>query len=296
MSRITILLALLLVFSCKENTQQLEEAALTEVKPSVLIETFRFNKDNVTPLISVHRGGAGLANFPENCLETLQYVNDSISAIFEIDVAKTKDGVLVLMHDNTLERTTTGNDRLDKYTYDELQAFYLVDDFGNETTFKIPKFIDVLAWAKNSKAILTVDIKRTVDVSEVIKAIREQQAEDYSVIITYDVKQGLKAYELAPELLLSVTARNQEELTWLLETDIPVENMIAFTGTRLSDVSLYNELHKLGIQTMLGTLGNLDKQAEAKGDALYKTWHNMGIDVFATDRSFQAAAALDIVK
>ena len=49
-------------------------------------------------------------------------------------------------------------------------------------------------------------------------------------------------------------------------------------------------------QTMLGTLGNLDKQAEAKGDSLYKTWHNMGIDVFATDRPFQAAAALDIVK
>ncbi|PTM07184.1 MAG: glycerophosphodiester phosphodiesterase [Bacteroidetes bacterium] len=296
MLRITVLLAILFIFSCKENTQQLEEATLTEVKPSVLIETFRFNKDNVAPLISVHRGGSGLANFPENCLETLQYVNDSISAIFEIDVAKTKDGVLVLMHDNTLERTTTGNDKLDKYTFDELQAFILVDDFGNETTFKIPKLKDVLVWAKNNQAILTIDIKRTVDVSEVIKAIREQQAEDYSVIITYDVKQALKAHELAPDLLLSVTARNQEELTWLLETDIPTENMIAFTGTRLSDAKLYNELHNLGIQTMLGTLGNLDKQAESKGDSLYKAWHNMGIDVFATDRPFQAAAALDIIK
>jgi len=296
MSRITVLLVFLLIFSCKEKTQQIEEVTLTEEKSSVLIETLRFKKESVTPLISVHRGGSGLANFPENCLETLQYVNDSISAIFEIDVAKTKDGVLVLMHDNTLDRTTTGNDRLDKYTYDELKAFNLVDDFGNETIFKIPKFTDVLAWAKNNQAVLTVDIKRTVDVSEVIKAIREQQAEDYSVIITYDVKQALKAHELAPDLLLSVTARNQEELTWLLETDIPTENMIAFTGTRLSDANLYEELHKLGIQTMLGTLGNLDKQAEAKGDALYMTWHKLGIDVFATDRPFEAAAALDVIK
>ncbi len=296
MSRITVLLALLFIFSCKGKPRQLEDVATNEVKNSALIESFRFDKDNVAPLISVHRGGVGLANYPENCLETLEYVNDSIFAVFEIDVAKTQDGILVLMHDNTLERTTTGTDKLEIYTFEELQALNLVDDFGNETKFKIPKFTEVLAWAKKKQAILTVDIKRSVDVAEVIEAIREQQAEDISVIITYDVKQAVRAYQLAPDLLLSVSARNQEELDWLLETAIPIENMLAFTGTRLSDVNLYDKLHELGIQTMLGTLGNLDKQAEARGDDLYMTWHKLGIDVFATDRPFQAAAALNIVK
>ena len=47
---------------------------------------------------------------------------------------------------------------------------------------------------------------------------------------------------------------------------------------------------------MLGTLGNLDKQAEAKGDSLYIKWQKLGIDVFATDRPFEAAKALNIVK
>ncbi len=296
MSRFTVLLGFLIIFSCKNKSNYIEEVVANKTKVSALIESFKFNKEKATPLISVHRGGSGLANYPENCLETLQYVNDSISAIFEIDVAKTKDDVLVLMHDHTLERTTTGVDRLDKYTYQELQAFNLVDDFGTETTFKIPKFNDVLDWAKKNKAVLTVDIKRSVDIAEVINAIREEQAEDISIIITYDVEQAVKAYTLAPDLLLSVSARNQEELGWLLETDIPTENMLAFTGTRLSDVKLYESIHKLGIKTILGTLGNLDKQAEARGDHLYKTWHTMGIDIFATDRPFQAATALNIVK
>ena len=295
MSRITIFIALLFVFSCKGKSSETDEAVVNEIKKSVLIEAFKYTKGS-EPIISVHRGGVGLANYPENCLETIEYVNDSISAVFEIDVAKTKDGVLVLMHDNTLERTTTGTDRIEKYTYQELQAFNLVDDFGTETTFKIPKFTDVLAWAKKNNAILTIDIKRSVNVADVIETIRELQAEDVSIIITYDVKQALKAYKLAPDLLLSVSARNQEELQWLLETEIPTENMLAFTGTRLSDAKLYNELHKLGITTMLGTLGNLDKQAEARGDHLYMTWRKLGIDVFATDRPFQAAAALNIVK
>ncbi|MEL7339272.1 MAG: glycerophosphodiester phosphodiesterase, partial [Bacteroidota bacterium] len=46
------------------------------------------------PLISAHRGGKGLAGYPENCLETMQYVYQNIDdAIFEVDVAQTKDGV-----------------------------------------------------------------------------------------------------------------------------------------------------------------------------------------------------------
>ena len=289
-----LLLLILFNFSCKQNTTKEPKNSII-VNESKLLETFQYS-ENAQPLVSAHRGGKGIENYPENCLETLQYVNDSIVAIFEIDVAKTKDGVLVLMHDNTLERTTTGTDKLEKYTYQELLTFNLVDDFGSETTFKIPKFTDVLAWAKQNQAVLTVDIKRSVEVADVIKAIRDQQAEDISIIITYDVEQAVRAYTLAPDLLLSVSARNQKELDWLLETNIPTENMLAFTGTRLSDISLYETIHQLGIKTMLGTLGNLDKQAEAKGDTLYSTWHKMKIDIFATDRPFQAAAALNIVK
>lgn len=295
MLRFTLLLLVSIFVSCKGNTSRLDTKDDKALVVSKLIDEFKYNK-NASPIISVHRGGVGLVGYPENCLETLQYVNDSISAIFEIDVAKTKDGVLVLMHDNTLERTTTGFDRLDKYSYKELQDFNLVDDFGNETTFKIPKFTDVLNWAKNNKAVLTVDIKRSVVVEEVIKTIKNHQAEDVAIIITYDVSQTIKAHQLAPNLLLSVSARNQDELSRLLAAKIPTQNMLAFTGTRLSDVKLFDSIHQLGIKTMLGTLGNLDKQAATKSDSLYMVWHKMGIDIFATDRPFQAATALNIVK
>ncbi|GGG59946.1 glycerophosphodiester phosphodiesterase family protein [Bizionia arctica] len=293
--RFTFILVLLVLFSCKDKANQTQELKKDSRTSSILIETFQYKKD-ASPLISVHRGGVGLVNYPENCLETIAYVNDSIQAVFEIDIAKTKDGVLVLMHDNTLERTTTGTDKLTNYNFEELQSFNLVDDFGNETAFKIPKFLNVLAWAKTNNAIVTIDIKPSVDVAEVIDAIRMQQAEDISIIITYDIAQLKKAYQLAPDLLMSVSARNQKELDWLLETQIPLTNMLAFTGTKLSDTSLYNNIHKLGIKTMLGTLGNLDKQAASKTDSLYLKWDQLGIDIFATDRPFQAATALEINK
>ncbi|WP_248400357.1 glycerophosphodiester phosphodiesterase family protein [Bizionia sp. M204] len=299
--RLSIILVFFVLFSCKDKTKEpnqslpTKEAVGSTLSPSALIKAFQY-QPQASPLISVHRGGVGLANYPENCLETIKYVNDSIAAVFEIDVAKTKDGILVLMHDHTLDRTTTGTDKLTNYTFNELQAFYLIDDFGTRTNFKIPKFTEVLKWSKANNAILTIDIKKSVDVAEVIQAIRENNAEDISIIITYDMEQANKAYQLAPDLLLSVSARNQQELNWLLESEIPTHNMIAFTGTRLSDTTLYNKLHKQGIKTMLGTLGNLDKQAETKGDSLYLKWQKLGIDVFATDRPFEAANALNILK
>ena len=109
---------------------QKEDKNTIIIDDSKLLELFQYS-ENAQPLVSVHRGGKGLKYYPENCLETLQYVNDSILAIFEIDVAKTKDGVLVLMHDNTLERTTTGQGVLEKQTFNALQDYFLKDDFGD---------------------------------------------------------------------------------------------------------------------------------------------------------------------
>ncbi len=285
MNKLLFLIAFCVCFSCKDTSK-------TETTSS-LLKTFNYSA-NDTPIISVHRGGKAIPGYPENCLETLQYVNSKIPAIFEVDVAKTKDNVLVLMHDDNLERTTTGQGKLNSHTFIELSSLNLVDDYGSATVFKIPKFRDVLVWAKENKIVLTIDIKRSVNVKDVVDLIREVKAENVSILITYDMKQAERAYKLAPDLLLSVTVRNQKELDWLLHSNIPTENMLAFTGTRQSSPELYDKIHSYGIKCILGTLGNLDNQAKSKGDYLYKEWVSNGIDVIATDRPFAVASALQL--
>ena len=95
MKKIVFFSLLFVIFSCKNNTPKETASPLTEV--------FKYNKA-AKPIISVHRGGKSIIGYPENCLETLKYVNNRIEAIYEIDVAKTKDNILVLMHDDNLER------------------------------------------------------------------------------------------------------------------------------------------------------------------------------------------------
>ena len=274
---------------CKQSVKL---NAKSELQPSKLISLFKVSQSNY-PNISVHRGGKGLVNYPENCLETLQYINDSIAAIYEVDVAQTKDGQLVLLHDKSIDRTTTGSGMVNALTFDELNNFNLVDDYGNATQFKIPLFSEVLKWCEENNVILTVDIKKSVSQEVVINAIRAAKAEDVSIIITYNVPQATSAFKLAPDLLMSVSARNNDEFERLLAAKIPTENMLAFTGTRLSDSSLFNRLHSENIVCMLGTLGNMDKQAKARGDQLYKTWKDLGVDIMATDRPFAAFHAIN---
>ena len=140
------------------------------------------SKHNFTPSVTVEgilhggatqaRGGKGIVNYPENCLETIQFINDSINAIFEVDVAQTKDSILVLMHDNSIDRAPTGSGLVKNKHFNQLQKYYLVDDFGNQTKYKIPNFYKVLNWAKDNNVVLTIDIKRSVDVEDVIEVVK----------------------------------------------------------------------------------------------------------------------------
>ncbi len=257
------------------------------------LQTFFTYQENNEIVISAHRGGKGYAGYPENCLETMQYIKNHIpNAVFEVDIAKSKDGVLLLMHDYSLERTTTGFGKVNESTWQTLSELKLKDDFDTHVDYTIPLFKDVLDWAKKENVILTVDIKRSIEPEEVLLFIEENEALQQSVIITYSIETAQRLYALNPEVVLSVSIRNMEELNRAAKSGIPWENMVAFTGTMESSHELYNALHKKGVMCMLGTLGNLDKKAAAKGNHLYNEWAKLGIDIFATDRPLQVYEAI----
>ena len=260
-------------------------------------ERFRYVASR-QPLISVHRGGGDLRGFPENCIESFDYVTGQIErpnapAVIECDIDLTKDSVLVMMHDATLDRTTTGTGKLIERTYAEVQQFKLEDNAGNPTAFRVPTLEETLNWGRKRGAMFTLDVKRNVSFANVIQQVRRTKTENNVAIITYTAKDAALVHQLAPDLMVSVTIRNEAEYDRLHELGIPDNRMFAFVGTRTPESSLYPFLHAKGIATILGTLGNLDKQAAAKGDALYKEWTTAGADMLSTDRPLEVVRALN---
>ena len=99
---------------------------------------FRYAPDRPI-VISGHRGGM-LDGYPENCIESFEKTLSYMESFFEIDPRLTKDGIIVLMHDETIDRTTTGKGKVSDYTYAELQQFNLVqrDNLQNSNFKRMP--------------------------------------------------------------------------------------------------------------------------------------------------------------
>lgn len=264
------------VISCKNTPKY------TQIKTSNKITNEVYFADKT--IISAHRAGKGIEGYPENCLETMQFLFKKGIRSFEIDIFESSDGELLLMHDDNLGRTATGEGAVSKLRKEKLLMSYLIDDFGKVTPYRIPFLKDVLAWSKKNNVHLMLDFKKGISYEKVVALVRAEKMENQVVLISYNVGQAEKLHQVAPEMLLSVSARNDDELNRILQTNIPREKMVAFTGTRLSDESLYKRLAGLRIPAILGTLGNLDKRAEARGNHLYKEWAAMGIQIFSTDR------------
>lgn len=247
--------------------------------------------DNRYPLVSLHRGGP-LSGYPENAIETFAYNASLQPVIVECDVRISKDSALVLMHDHSLNRTTTGKGSVNDHTLSELKKLLLLDNNKKLTPYRIPTLSEALAWGKG-KVIFTLDIKNDVPYEAVINTIRKERAESSVVVITYSANQAAKVHSLAGDLMISASVNNREDLSRLNEKDIPDNRLLAFVGTREADPNLTKILHDHGIMCILGTLGNLDKQADKKGFQTYAGFIDRSADILSTDRPAEAGRALN---
>lgn len=105
-------------------------------------------------LVVSHR--ADWRNAPENSLQAIQNCIDMGVDMVEVDLKKTKDGHLILMHDKTLNRTTTGKGRPEDYTLAELKEMRLKNGAGHKTRHQIPTFEECMLLCKG-KIMVNVD-------------------------------------------------------------------------------------------------------------------------------------------
>jgi glycerophosphoryl diester phosphodiesterase len=141
------------------------------------------------PHISAHRGAASKA--PENTLAALETAWRDGATLAEIDVRLSRDGHVVLMHDRTVNRTTTGRGPVEGMTLEEIRRLDAGGWFG--AAFRgerVPTLREVIAWARE-KLVLLVELKnypfREVPLVErTVELIDETDSADYVVPAGFD--------------------------------------------------------------------------------------------------------------
>ncbi len=105
-------------------------------------------------LVAAHR--ADWRNFPENSLEAIESAIEMGVDIIELDIKKTKDGHIVLMHDKKVDRTTNSKGLVSDYTLAEIKEMVLRAGQGVKTRYKVPTLEEALIVCKD-RAVINVD-------------------------------------------------------------------------------------------------------------------------------------------
>lgn len=132
-----------------------------------------------------HRGD--WKQFPENSLDAINSIIQMGGDVVEIDVQRTKDGQLILMHDERLDRTTNGKGLIAETTFADIQKLFLKDHNGNVTQHKVPTLKEVLLMSKG-RIMLNLD-KADRFFEQVVALLQETGTTDIAIL------KGLQSIE-----------------------------------------------------------------------------------------------------
>lgn len=158
--------------------------------------------------VVVHRGANFLA--PENTLPSARAALKYGAEWIELDVRKSKDGVLYNLHDETLDRTTDGHGPIHLVTSSEIERLDAGSWFGPAFRgLKVPR-IETMLDSLKGKANVFFDVKKGTPVADLVKLVRAKGFEKNSFFWFADAKMLPEFVKLAPEMKIKVNASDIE--------------------------------------------------------------------------------------
>ena len=127
-------------------------------------------------LVVGHRGASGYE--PENTIRSLEAAFKMRANAVEVDVRVTKDGVPVLMHDETVDRTTNGSGKLRDLTFEEVKS--LDAGLGEH----VPSLEEALKYVKG-KIYLLLEVKEAEALNPSLKLIKEYDMTEDVLVISF---------------------------------------------------------------------------------------------------------------
>lgn len=222
-------------------------------------------------LVISHRGASG--RYPENTMAAFRMAAEIKADMIELDVRRSKDGHLVVIHDVKLGRTTNGEGRVREKTLAELKAFsagaWWSEKYAGE---RIPTLDEVLAWAQD-KLPIVIDVKTLGIEEELVKLVEKHQMVNQVVIRSWGKRFLQKLKSLNRALITLSLSNNTDGLEDIL-------------GVRYGEITseLVAEAHRKGKLVWVWTVD--DKPA-------MRRYINMGVDGIISNYPAKVIEALE---
>lgn len=154
------------------------------------------------PMVIAHRGFSG--RYPENTLRSFREALKLPVDAIELDVRQTKDKVLVVIHDETVDRTTNGKGRVRNLTWDEVQSLDAGSWKGSEfSSERIPKLEEALELIGGRKVVF-LEIKEPDTTAQVVETLLKLNALSWVKVGSFHPQVITAVKKLAPEISSSL--------------------------------------------------------------------------------------------
>lgn len=194
-----VALLLLVVVGCQEEVKNNEKEGLE--KPSTEENYISGILKSKHVLVAAHRGD--WRNAPENSIQAFKNCIEMGVDIIEIDVRITKDGVPIIIHDETLDRTTTGTGYVKDWTLDSLQTLSLRTGIGIVTKHKIPTLEEVMELTKN-KILVYLD-KSHDKIDMILPVVEKTQTHNQAIfVLDYPYKEAKRIFGASFEKVIYI--------------------------------------------------------------------------------------------
>ncbi|XPF93823.1 glycerophosphodiester phosphodiesterase family protein [Colwellia sp. RE-S-Sl-9] len=231
-------------------------------------------------LVAAHRGAH--QHSPENSLSAIK---DAIALgvdFVELDVRLSKDGTLVLMHDETIDRTTNGQGAVAKMSLAELKQVNLLNNDGSVSALKIPTLAEVFEAAKRG-VITHLDLKDYSDKTLAAIAKLAKLAGMDKQLSFYHQQPAVLARILPhlPDAWLMPMAESPEQADLLVKNGFKMVHLRpSYTSAKLSE-----KLNKQGSAVWVNALGRPDQiAADVDTEAGYNAFANAKVNIIQTDQ------------
>ena len=172
MIRLLIFLASLFLFGACASSESVSGTRAERVVSEI------HNPASKKVLVACHRGD--WRNYPENSIAAIESVIGMGVDIMELDLKLTKDSVLVLCHDRTIDRTTSGKGRVCDITYDSIRRCVLKTGHGVKTTHRMPTLREALEVCKDR---IVVNVDQGYEYYDLVLAVTEELGVTDQVLI-----------------------------------------------------------------------------------------------------------------
>lgn len=213
-----------------------------------------------------HRGAS--AYMPENTFSAFYLSLFQNANGIETDVRKTKDGVLVLFHDSTIDRVSQSTGEISNYSYNELLDIRIENrDSGFKD--KIVTLEDFLKYFKDQQFELALELKSSNIEEQSLALLKKYSFEDRTVITSFEAKYLTNVRKLNSQIRLGYLIREINDDVWKFLDDIcayqvcPKSNIIDrgiinkakerglnIRAWGVSDIIIMKELYDMGVDGM----------------------------------------------